>query len=265
MSSRTHRQAFTLIELLVVVAIIALLISILLPSLARAREAARQVKCASNMKQLGMGNHMYANSNDQWYVLINDAEQGAEIGWSIWNANNAYRSIMGQEPVPDPVPSGYDFTENHWDKDMFCPSRADQKESNNYFGKTITGDYGFNTITINFYGSEGYKGTRVAAVVSPASKVQMTEAIAYSTDEGSAQPANWNAFGDIYGGGDWNYVTYRHGGQGGDTANVLHFDGHVAGYHHTELYPHANKHAKCDQSDALWDILDDNGSWAGSR
>ncbi len=60
MNGRTHR-AFTLIELLVVVAIIALLISILLPSLQRAKDQGKAVKCASNERQLGLGLTYYVH------------------------------------------------------------------------------------------------------------------------------------------------------------------------------------------------------------
>ena len=58
---------FTLIELLVVVAIIALLISILLPSLGKARDRARNVVCQANMKQVGMACYAYATSDPQAY------------------------------------------------------------------------------------------------------------------------------------------------------------------------------------------------------
>ncbi len=62
-----RKKGFTLIELLVVVAIIAVLVAMLLPALARARAIAKQTLCMSNMKQLGVATHLYQQDSRDWF------------------------------------------------------------------------------------------------------------------------------------------------------------------------------------------------------
>ena len=64
------RSGFTLIELLVVVAIIALLISILLPSLAKARDQAKELKCGANLKNILLAMQYYSGDhNEKWFYF----------------------------------------------------------------------------------------------------------------------------------------------------------------------------------------------------
>lgn len=227
-------SGFTLIELLVVIGVIAVLLSVVVPSLARAKEQCREVICKSNLRQLALANLGYVSENDSQYVLAApDIFTGANL--RRWHG---VREDLNSYFQADKSPLTDYFADGQIKR---CPTKVDFRNGDpwDWDFEQGCGGYGYNMTYLGSRVWENYTAdncalpTRESEVKSPGATLMFADTAMTKPDSGQpyyleysfAEPYYFvvNGKPDASWGQPSPSIHFRHNGK----ANVAWSDGHV--------------------------------------